>query len=213
MESRGYRHSALPAPTAPHAWPYKHSPNLQSSIPPYPNIMVRLSLVGFALAAASVLVPGVLSQTPPACATTCATEVGTTLGCDPTTTACLCTQTFATDAGQCLAAECSAADLATAEAYFETLCGSTTSSVLSTDTGTSSGTATTPTTSTSGTLPTTSTSPTGTTSKPTTTGTSSTTSTSSTATPSSSSKPNHAMRDQPAGVLGAGLALAVALFA
>ncbi|KAF8267925.1 hypothetical protein EI94DRAFT_1801053 [Lactarius quietus] len=162
--------------------------------------MVRLSIVGFALAAASVLVPGVLSQTVPQCATTCAAEVGTTLGCNPSTPSCLCTQAFANDAGQCLAAECSSTDLATAESFFESLCGSVSSSIAFTNTGISSST-------TSGTLPTTSTSPTGATPKPTTTGTSTTT------TPSSSSRPNHAMRDQPAGVLGAGLALAVVLFA
>jgi hypothetical protein len=45
--------------------------------------MVRLSALGFALAAASVLVPGVLSQSIPACATTCASSAAAAAGCDP----------------------------------------------------------------------------------------------------------------------------------
>ena len=42
--------------------------------------MVRLSALGFALAAASVLVPGVLSQVP-ACATSCETQAAAAAGC------------------------------------------------------------------------------------------------------------------------------------
>ena len=63
---------------------YKYAPNAQSTIPPYPilsSTMVRLSALGFALAAASVLVPGVLSQVP-ACATSCATTAAASAGCD-----------------------------------------------------------------------------------------------------------------------------------
>jgi hypothetical protein len=104
--------------------------------------MVRLSALGFTLAAASVLVPGVLSQVP-ACATTCATSVATSTGCDlyvgfhscefesrrsnsitfsRSDTTCICGEAFATAAGACVETSCSAADATAAETYFEGLC-------------------------------------------------------------------------------------------
>jgi hypothetical protein len=43
--------------------------------------MVRLFALGFALAAASVLVPGVLSLTAPACAQTCQTQAAGATSC------------------------------------------------------------------------------------------------------------------------------------
>jgi hypothetical protein len=55
---------------------------LESKSPILASIMVRLSALGFAFAATSVLVPGVLSQSIPACAQSCATEASTASGCD-----------------------------------------------------------------------------------------------------------------------------------
>ncbi|KAN0127867.1 hypothetical protein V8E53_014314 [Lactarius tabidus] len=151
--------------------------------------MVRLSALGFALAAASVLVPGVLSQVP-ACAQTCATSAASSSSCTATDITCLCnSQAFQNAAQTCVETTCSSTDSAAAINYFEGLCGAS-SSTLSSDisTGTTR-TTTSPSSTRSSTSPTTST------------------------TTSSTSKPNHATRDQPAGVLGAGLALALALFA
>src|ERR1700677_2217743 len=106
--------------------------------------MVRLSALGFALAATSVLVPGVLSQVP-ACAQTCETSAASSAGCtlyvefhscvlesrrsnsmvfSRTDTTCLCgSQTFANDAGSCVETTCSSTDITAAINYFETLCG------------------------------------------------------------------------------------------
>lgn len=153
--------------------------------------MVRLSALSFTLATASVLVPGVLSQVP-ACATTCATNAASSTSCTATDTTCLCASAaFASNAQTCVETTCSSTDAAAAIDYFENLCGSSSiqsSSTLPTTTGTTP-TTTSPSSTRSPTSPTTST------------------------TTSSSSKPNHASRDQPAGVFGAGLALALALFA
>lgn len=55
---------------------------LISLSPPYSSVMVRLSTVlGFAFAAASVLIPGVLSQDIPACAQACAQTASDSSGC------------------------------------------------------------------------------------------------------------------------------------
>jgi hypothetical protein len=65
-------------------WLYKYRPstNIDRYSPPYSNIMVCLSTVlGFALAATSVLIPGVLSQAIPACAEACAATASASSGC------------------------------------------------------------------------------------------------------------------------------------
>ncbi|KAH9055391.1 hypothetical protein EDB87DRAFT_1688319 [Lactarius vividus] len=193
---------------------------------PCSNVMVRLSTVfGFAFAATSVLIPGVLSQDVPACALACAQSVSDSSGCSLADTSCICTQTFLTAAGQCVGSQCTADEIQAAQSYFESLCGATgtssssssseTSSTTETDTSTSTDVSSTISSSTTSSRPlTTATSSTTTTPRTTTTTSPSSTRTSSTSTTSSSSTPsNHATHDKPAGVLGAGLALGLALFA
>ena len=82
MTSRGYRQADHPAPAPPSFGFINTRSEYSITHSPYPNIMVRLSAVGFALTAASVLVPGVLSQSVPACAQTCATTAASASGCD-----------------------------------------------------------------------------------------------------------------------------------
>ncbi|KAI9452289.1 hypothetical protein BJY52DRAFT_1190419 [Lactarius psammicola] len=116
--------------------------------------MVRLSTVlGFAFAAASVLIPGVLSQDIPACAQTCAQTASDSSGCSLTDTNCICnSSTFAGAAGQCIAVQCTADEIQAAQAYFLSLCSAT----GTTSSGSSSGTPTdtsTPTDTTSSVIP------------------------------------------------------------
>ncbi|KAH9065992.1 hypothetical protein EDB83DRAFT_730775 [Lactarius deliciosus] len=187
--------------------------------PPRSNVMVRLSTVlGFAFAAISVLIPGVLSQDIPACAQSCAQSAADSSGCSLTDTNCICTNpAFGSTGGLCIVQQCSSDDLQAAQNFFLSLCNAGTSSSspssdTSTGTGTSTGTDTsTPTNTSSTPLSTTNTTPlttatssTSTTPRTTTTSPSSTrtSSTSTTSSSSSSTPSNHATHDKPAGVLG-----------
>ncbi|KAH9167130.1 hypothetical protein EDB89DRAFT_140674 [Lactarius sanguifluus] len=180
--------------------------------------MVRLSTVlGFAFAATSVLIPGVLSQDIPACAQSCAQSAADTSGCSLADTDCICTSSaFASAGGLCIAQQCTPDEVQAAQNFFLSLCGAGTSS-SSPSSGTSTGTVTstptdTPESSVTPSSSSTTTTPRTTTTSPSSTRTSSTSTTSSSSS-SSSTPSNHATHDKPAGVLGAGLALGLALFA
>ncbi|KAH8985523.1 hypothetical protein EDB92DRAFT_1882135 [Lactarius akahatsu] len=191
--------------------------------------MVRLSTVlGFAFAATSVLIPGVLSQDIPACAQSCAQSAADSSGCSLADTNCICTSSaFASAGGLCIAQQCTPDEVQAAQNFFLSLCSGAGTSSSSPSSGTSTGTDTSTPTDTSTAINTSSVTPSSTTNTtPLTTATSSTprttttspsstrtSSTSTTSSSSSSTPSNHATHDKPAGVLGAGLALGLALFA
>ena len=79
----GERTAIVPVLQAPR-WLYKCHARMQNiDSPAYSSTMVRLSTVlGFALATASVFIPGVLSQDVPACGDPCAQQALSTSGCN-----------------------------------------------------------------------------------------------------------------------------------